>query len=54
MLAAVSRLIYTVKVVGVITLHLFDINILSMPRNFFIFTLLTFVTVVYLCKNNFI
>ena len=37
MLVAVSRLIYTVKVVGVITLQLFDINIFSMPRIFFNF-----------------
>ena len=51
--AVVSRLIYTVKVVGVITLHQSVTRIFSVPRNFFIFTLLTFATVVYLCKNNF-
>ena len=51
MLAAVSRLIYTVKVVGVITLHLFDINIFSMPRIFLIFTVHSFVTtVLFMCK----
>ena len=50
MLAAVSRLIYTVKVVGVITLHLFDINILSMPRNFFYF----YFTYFCYCRNIYV
>ena len=37
MLAAVSRLIYTVKVIGVIALHQSETIILGFTRKFFIF-----------------